>query len=93
MQSGRVEFTIYGEKYIAGSDCLVKIPKYAPRSFTVLEETAMYDLGGITRWYALAADFTALKKYEPEKSTKEAFDEMRKKYGCQVKAYGLTKEN
>ncbi|MBQ6603419.1 MAG: cupin domain-containing protein [Eubacterium sp.] len=88
VQSGKVKFNIYGEDYTAGSGCLVKIPKYAPRSFEVLEDTAMYDLGGITRWYALVADFAALKKYEPEQATKEAFDEMRKKYGCQVKEYG-----
>ena len=88
VQSGKVKFTIYGEEYIAEKDCLVKLPKYAPRSFEVLEPTAMYDVGGVTRWYALLQDFTALKKYEPEKATKEAFEEMRKRYGCQITEFG-----
>ena len=88
IQKGKVKFTIYDEEYIAEQDCLVKIPKYAPRKFEVLEPTDMYDIGGITRWYALLQDFSALKKYEPAKATKEAFDEMRARYGCQVKEYG-----
>lgn len=88
IQSGKVKFNIYGEEYTVAKDCLVKIPKYAPRSFEVLEPTDMYDIGGLTRWYALLQDFTALKKYEPAKATTEAFEEMRKKYGCGVKTFG-----
>jgi len=88
VQSGKVKFTIYGEEHIAEKDCLVKLPKYAPRSFEVLEPTHMYDVGGVTRWYALLQDFKALKKFEPEKATKEAFDEMRKRYGCQITEFG-----
>lgn len=89
VQSGKVRFNIYGEDYIAGSDCLVKIPKFAPRSIEVLEKTAMYDVGGMTRWYALCQDYAALKKFTPEKATDERFEQMRKEFGCHVKRYGM----
>ena len=85
---GKIKFRVYDTEFVAEKDCLVKIPKYAPRSFEVLEQASMYDVGGITRWYALLQDFSALKKFKPEEATKEAFDEMRKRFGCQVKAYG-----
>ncbi len=88
VQSGKVKFKIYGEDYVAGSESLVKIPTFAPRSFEVLEDTVMYDVGGITRWYALCQDYSTLKKYQPEKATREAFDQMRKQFGCGVKSYG-----
>jgi len=85
---GKIKFRVYDTEFVAEKDCLVKIPKYAPRAFEVLEQASMYDVGGITRWYALLQDFSALKKFKPEEATKEAFDEMRKRFGCQVKEYG-----
>lgn len=88
VQSGKVKFKIYGEEHIAGSDCLVKIPTFAPRCLEVLEDSVMYDVGGMTRWYALCQDYSSLKKFEPEKATQEAFDQLRKQYGCGVKSFG-----
>jgi len=85
---GKIRFTVYDETFVAEKDCLVKIPKYAPRKFEVLEQASMYDVGGVTRWYALLQDFTALKKVAPEKADKAAFDEMRSRFGCYVRAYG-----
>ena len=85
---GKIKFTVYDEEFVAEKDCLVKIPKYAPRSFEVLEQASMYDVGGITRWYAMCQDYSALKKYAPEKADKAAYDELRAKFGCQVAEYG-----
>lgn len=79
----KIKFKVYiDEEFIAEKECLVKIPKYAPRSFEVLEQASMCDVGGITRWYALLQDFTALQKYEPEKADKSVYDAMRARFGC-----------
>ena len=57
---GKVKFKVYDTEFTAEKDCLVKIPKYAPRSFEAAEPAVMYDVGGVTRWYGLLQDF-ALK--------------------------------
>jgi mannose-6-phosphate isomerase-like protein (cupin superfamily) len=49
---GQVRFKVYDEEFIAGPDNLVKIPKYAPHSLVSLTRSAMYDIGGTTRWFA-----------------------------------------
>lgn len=85
---GKVKFKVYDTEFTAEKDCLVKIPKYAPRSFVVTERAAMYDVGGITRWYGLLQDFTALKKYDPQNAGQDAYDEMRKKFACHIKSWG-----
>ncbi len=86
---GKIKFRVYDEEFVAEKDCLVKIPKYAPRQFEVLEDAKMYDIGGITRWYALLQDWQALKKFRPEQATAEEFEKMRKRFDCFVKSYGI----
>jgi hypothetical protein len=81
---GEVEFTVYGSKYVAHQDCLVKIPKFAPRSMTALSDAKMYDLGGLTMWYLLLLDYSALDT--AKRSDKEAVARLKAQYGCCIKS-------
>ena len=87
---GKVRFKIYDEEFTAGQDSLVKIPKYAPRSFVVEEEAVMYDVGGETRWLALLEDWFSIRKYAPERAKDtEQMLALRKKFSCHVAAFGV----
>lgn len=87
---GQIKFKVYDDEFTVGPDSLVKIPKYAPHSFVVLEKSAMYDIGGTTRWYALLQDRASILKYDPDRAKKpETMAELKAKFGCQIKAIGL----
>ena len=87
---GKVRFKIYDEEFTAGQDSLVKIPKYAPRSFVVEEEAVMYDIGGETRWLALLEDWFSIRKYAPERAKDtEQMLALKKKFSCHVAAFGV----
>jgi len=79
---GKVKFKVYEEEFTAKEECLVKIPKYAPRSFDVLEDAVVYDVGGMPRWDAYMTDRASVLEREPERAAlPETFDELRKKFG------------
>ena len=63
---GQVKFNVANEEFIAGERCLVKIPKYAPRSFEAVSDAKMYDAGGSTHWLDFIGDMVSLKKMSPE---------------------------
>jgi quercetin dioxygenase-like cupin family protein len=87
---GEVKFTVYGEEYTAHEDCLVKIPKFAPHSMVALSDAAMYDLGGLTLWYLLLHDYSALLQQKSEKLNNTAYvKELKEKYRCDIKSIGV----
>jgi quercetin dioxygenase-like cupin family protein len=89
VQSGSVEFTVFGETFTAGASSLVKLPRYAPRSLKVLEPTALYDLAGITRWQALIQDYASISAYEPERAADpETLKSLKKRFDCYIESYG-----
>lgn len=82
---GNVQFNVAGEEFIATHDCLVKIPGYAPRSFTALGNAVMFDLAGITHWLDYLEDYTSIKTNNPQRlCDKEAMSALKAKYNCQV---------
>jgi quercetin dioxygenase-like cupin family protein len=87
---GEVKFKVYDEEFVAKAEHLVKIPKYAPRSFEALTESVMYDVGGLPRWYAYLADRESVMALDPERAAKpETLDELRKKLGVHYKEFGV----
>jgi quercetin dioxygenase-like cupin family protein len=86
---GKIRFRVYDEEFVAERDCVVYVPKYAPHGFEVVEKAALYDIGGVTRWYALFQDYFSLLKRSPERlSDGKTLDALKEKYGCPVKAAG-----
>jgi quercetin dioxygenase-like cupin family protein len=82
VQSGRIKFKVYDSEFEAAKDCLVKIPKYAPHSFEVLEDADMYDVGGQAHWFLFLSDWFSLRKYAPERAADpEEMKKLKKKYG------------
>lgn len=90
--SGKIQFKVYNEEFSAYPECIVKIPRYASHSIKALEDSVMYDMGGLTRWHALLQDRGGILKNDPERAKlPETFEDLKAKYGCQIKAYGLDK--
>jgi hypothetical protein len=89
---GDVSFTVAGETFTATHDCLVKIPGYAPRSFTALGKAVMFDLAGVTHWLDLLEDCASIKRNDPGRwSDKDAMAALKAKYNCQVASFGIKK--
>ena len=89
INKGEIKFKVYDTEFTAGQDCLVKIPKYAPHSMEALKQSAIYDVGGLTKWQAFLGDYVSVKKYDPERLKDDAaMAALRKKYGCNIKSIG-----
>ena len=87
---GEVKFKIYDEEFVATPECVVKVPKFAEHSIEALTDSVMYDVGGLTRWYAFLQDRASIMKYDPERAKlPETIAELKRKYGCNVKSFGL----
>ena len=70
VRSGKVRFNIMGEEVIACDECLVDIPRFAPHSLEALEESDVYDLGGLTMWSIFLQSYSSIKKYDPARLEK-----------------------
>ena len=87
---GRVQFTVAGETFTAGHDCLVRIPGYAPRSFTALGKATMYDMAGLTHWLDLLEDCVSIKTNDPARwEDREAMAALKAKYNCHIASFGI----
>ncbi|MDR0839370.1 MAG: hypothetical protein LBN99_06975 [Oscillospiraceae bacterium] len=87
--AGEIEFTVYDETFTAHSECVVKIPKFAPHSIVAKTDAVIYDVVGLTRWYAYFQDRASILQHAPERAAKpETWDALRRKYGCQVAETG-----
>ena len=85
VRHGLAEFTVYGEKHIAKEGCIVNIPRFAPHSLKVLEDSEIYDMGGKPQWFAFLQDYEAIRTYDPQRLEKpETLADLRKKFGVEV---------
>ena len=84
---GQVKFTVAGEEFEAGRRCLVKIPRYAPRSFEALTDAKLYDAGGSTHWSDFLGDMASLKKMSPEKYADQQYTKgVFRRHQCYVES-------
>jgi hypothetical protein len=87
---GEIEFDVYGEKFVARPECVVKIPKLATRSLKALTDATIYDIGGLTHWYAFFQDRASILKNDPERAAKpETWEELKLRYDCRIKSIGI----
>jgi len=92
VRKGKVKWTIYNDEYIANSESVVRIPKFAPHSLVALEDSDVYDVGGTTRWLALLQDIDSLKTYYPERAQDpQEIEKLKKDYNCRIKSISYTK--
>ena len=90
--AGQVKFTVFDEEFVAGPECVVKVPKLAPFTITALTDAVMYDVGGLPRWYAYLQDRASILKHDPERAEKpETFEELREKFDIQIKMAPMKK--
>ena len=90
--AGEIRFQVYDEVFTAYPECVVKIPMFASHSITALTQSVMYDIGGQTRWQAFLQDYSANLIQDPSMAADaEAMDNLKLKYGCQIKSIGLGK--
>jgi hypothetical protein len=89
---GEVRFKVAGEEFTAARDCIVKIPGYAPRSFTARGKAIMYDLAGLTHWLDLMEDYTSIKTNNPGRlNDSNVVAALKEKYNCHISSFGLNK--
>mgnify|MGYP001184571897 CR=1 FL=1 len=89
---GEVRFKVAGEEFTATHDCLVKIPPYAPRSFTANGKAIMFDLAGLTHWLDLLEDCASIKTNNPARlNDRDAMAALKEKYNCHVASFGIKK--
>jgi quercetin dioxygenase-like cupin family protein len=89
---GEVRFKVAGEEFTAVHDCLVKIPGYAPRSFTAQGKAVMFDLAGLTHWLDLLEDCASIKTNNPAHlNDRDAMAALKEKYNCRVASFGIKK--
>ena len=83
--AGQVKFRIWDEEYVAGSECVVKVPTLSNFEFTATEDSVMYDVGGVARWQAYLADRASILKYDPARAKDPAvFENLRTVFGVQL---------
>jgi quercetin dioxygenase-like cupin family protein len=87
---GEIEFNVYGETFVAHKECVIKIPKLATRSIKALTDATIYDIGGLTQWYAFFQDRASILKNDPARAAKpETWEELKTKYDCRIKSIGI----
>jgi mannose-6-phosphate isomerase-like protein (cupin superfamily) len=90
VKEGEVKFKVYDEEFIAYSECVVKIPKFASHSIRAQTKAVMYDTGGLTQWFSFLQDRASILKYDNERAKKpETMAELKAKFGCQIKSIGI----
>ena len=92
VRKGKVKFKVMNDEFIADDECVVDIPKFAPHSIEVLEETEMYDLGGQTYWSLFMQNYESIKNNDPERFAKpETLEDLKKKFNMPIKSIGMKK--
>ena len=83
-----IEFRVFDEEFVAGPECIVKIPKLANFSITALSNAVVYDVGGLPRWQAYMLDRASILQYDPERAKNPVtFAELRIKFDVQISIY------
>ena len=88
---GEIRFKVYDEEFTAYPECFVKIPMYATRSIRAVKKSVMYDIGGLTRWQAFLSDRAAILNDPSRADNKELIENIKLKYGCQIKSISMQK--
>jgi hypothetical protein len=92
VRKGEVKFKVFDDEFVADSECLVNIPKFAPHSLEALTKAEVYDMGGLTLWASFLHDYMSIKTYDPERFNKpETIEELKEKFNCQIKCIGMKK--
>ncbi len=92
IRSGKVKFNVMGKEFIADDECIVDLPRFAPRSMEVLEKADVYDFIGQTQWSMFLQNYASLKKFAPERFNDAAeIDALKKKFDVCVKSIGMKK--
>ena len=88
---GEVKFKVYEEEFTAHTDCLVKIPRLAPRSLTALSDAAMYDIGGLPCWYGFIHDYTSMLELDPQRAKDpDVIKKLKDKTNVYIKSIGMS---
>lgn len=92
VRNGKVKFRVMNDEFVAHSECLVNIPKFAPHSLEALTKAEVYDLGGLTFWSSFLHDYMSIKTYDPERFAKPGvIEELKDKFDCPIKCIGMKK--
>ena len=89
VRSGKVKFRIMGQEFVAGDECVVIAPRFAPRSIEVLEHTELYELGGQAWWSLFLQNYASIRHYDPARLTPETLQALKERFHIPVKCIGM----
>jgi hypothetical protein len=89
LRKGKIRFTVLGKEFTADDECVIDLPRLAPRSMEVLEHSELFDLSGQS-WYSLfMQDYASIRAYDPDRLTPEKVAELKKHYDIQIAKIGM----
>jgi len=92
VRKGKVKFKVMNDEFIADDECVVDIPRFAPHSIEVLEETEMYELGGQTYWSLFLQNYESIRQRDPKRlEDPETLETLKKKFDMPIKSIGMKK--
>ena len=89
LRKGKIKFNVLGKEFTADDECVIDLPRLAPRSMEVLEHSELFDLSGQS-WYSLfLQDYASIRAYDPDRLTPEKVEELKKHYDIQIAKIGM----
>ena len=89
VRNGKVKFNILGQEFIAGDECVVVAPRFAPRSIEALAHTELYELGGQAWWSLFLQNYASIAHYDPARLTPETLQALKKRFHIPVESIGM----
>ena len=89
LRKGRIRFKVMGKEFEADDECVIDLPRYAPRSFEVLEHSELFDMSGQSYYSLFFQDYAAIRHYDPARLTPETVEGLKKKYDVQIARVGM----
>ena len=89
VRSGKVKFRIMDKEFVAGDECVVIAPRFAPRCLEALERTELYELGGQAWWSLFLQSRASILHYDPARLTPETLRALKERFRIPIARIGM----
>ena len=89
LRSGRIKFNVMGREFTADDECVIDLPRFAPRSMEVLEHSELFDLGGQSYWSLFLSNYDSVRTRTPARLENGGLDALKDKFNIPVKSIGM----
>ncbi len=86
---GQIRVTVYDDSFIAGKECIVKLPKYGEYRIEALTDAVVYDVNGQAAWFNYFLDRKSVIASDPARAADPEFmKKLKAKYGVEIARIG-----